>query len=181
MTEDPHESLYEQLKNFLFETAKIVAAISVISVPIAYFTAPIIDNYVDRKIAVFVEAIELERRPDILEFNGNGVVLTQGPVRPGDNVTILYLLKSNTNCQRNVEIRWVGPAGNILTHLTSVRPTTQAQITKDFYPFPVTLTIPDNAPNGPLVYAALIRAAGECKGFNRQVVVPLSSVIRVER
>ncbi len=180
MTDETYESLWQQLKSFLFETAKIVASISIISVPIGWVGVPLIDSYIDHKIEDFVAAIESEKKPEVLEFRGNGIVMSQGPYKPGDHVKILYLLKSRSSCSRDVEVRWVDDSGNPLTHLTSVIPATQADMTRDFTTFVVTLTIPTTAPSGSLVYAPIIRPIN-CPNFKDTVIVPLSTPIEVER
>ncbi len=180
MTEENYHSLFEQLRNFLFETAKIVAAISIIAVPLGYITIPLIDSYIDHKIEDFVAAMDDGNKPDIIEFRGNGIVMAQGPFKPGDIVPILYLLKSKGNCTRDVEVRYIGPNGNVLTHLTRSMRATQATQSLDYIPFTVNLEIPNIAPEGPLVYGAIIRPIN-CPEFNDQVVVPFSTVIMVKR
>jgi hypothetical protein len=178
MTENP--SLAKQFKEFLFGTAKIVAAVSVICTPIAYLVAPVIDAYVDDKITSFIEQLPEQGPRDVLEFKGNGIVLKDGPVKPGEVVPIVFLLKSNSNCHRLVEMRWINEQGVVQTNLTETVVATQAQRNTDFTTFPVYVTIPMEAPDGLFLYAAIVRVP-DCKGFKDQTVVPLSTPIRVKR
>ena len=77
-------------------------------------------------------------------------------------------------------MRFLDKSGRALTHLTRVIKATQATRALEFDAFPVTITVPTTAPEGPLVYAAIIRPIN-CPNFTQQVVVPLSEAIMVER
>lgn len=180
MTDETYETLGQQLRAFLFETAKIIGSISVISVPLGWFGLPLIDAYINNKISDFVVALEETKKEQIIEFRGNGIVMEQGPFKPGDQVPILFLLKSKGNCHRDIEMRFIGPSGSPMTHLTQLIKATQAPITQDFIPFTITITIPSLAPDGPLVYGAIVRPIN-CPQFADQVVVPFSTVIMVKK
>lgn len=120
-------------------------------------------------------------RPLILEFQGEGVILSaQRVYSPGDTVPIMYFLRRNATCQTRLELDFLEVDRNII-HNSGQTIARQAPVTSNFIPFPIDIVIPDNMPDGRYVYWPKANAIDCGRYSNHAVRVTPSEIFEVRR
>jgi hypothetical protein len=173
------------LRSLLFETAKLVAALTTIAIPIITWVPAALDRYLTAKLSDLTVSFErLDARVSLIqapfvEFLGIGLISKKGPFTPGNIVEVSYQVKRNLPCRTTVVIRYKDAVTNrINTELTDEITATQAPITEDYVEFTVSLRLPERMPKGRWSYTPILLPE-DCNGV-APVMVPASEYFDVE-
>lgn len=114
--------------------------------------------------------------PQVVEFDGPGVIVNEGLVVRGGDLTLVYFLKRNVDCRTEVE----GIFYNVDTGIPYPGVPSQARrapITNIFILFPVTVDVPDDIPPGRYIFSPFLNPE-DC-GIYGRIRVPLSEIFEV--
>lgn len=129
------------------------------------------------RLAGDVEAMRLavEEQRDFMEFIGSGIVPEDRIYRPGEVVTVFYMLRQSRSCNARVQVRFMTPSGQFATDMTYEIPATSAPSHTSVEPFRVDVKIPPQTRSGRYAYLPVI--------FSEYgtIPAPISDFFRVER
>lgn len=187
------------LGRFLVEVGKILAALSIAGGALWFAFQPRVEGWLEewldqqdaaRNTAVFSRFESLDAQLDVIiraigstraafiEFRGTGVVQNEGPISPGDIVTIHFQLRRNVPCPTSVEVRFFSADLNAIdSSLTYIIPATRAPVTSDFMSFTVRLRLPADMPPGRYAYAPVLVPEG-CNNYGPETP-PMSEFFNV--
>lgn len=157
----------------------ISAVISLVFSVAAWMTRPYWQPLVSipNELAEIKASISTVIRPRLIDVQGGGQVLTQGPVAPGGAVDVFYSLRRNASCDSlvhpffyNVD-RGLKVAGQII-------PSVKAPVTESFHPFTITVRLPERIPRGRYVYYPAVEPKN-C-GVYGPIQVPPTDIFVVE-
>ena len=115
--------------------------------------------------------------PEVILFKGAGQV-AQKAVRPGDAITVVYVLRRTIDCQTEVRVRFYSYQTNLIPpSLTYSVPAVRAPVSEDYTAFAVQVSIPKHTPPGTYSYFPEI-VPRDC-GVYGAVVPPMSEPFEV--
>lgn len=192
--EEAAENVQRGVKAIILDTAKTLAALSLIGGAVWFFARPQVGDYlerwsqptvdrlaaVERSLTRIEGLLEVMRPRPVVEFFGSGVVVADGPYLPGQAVEILYLLQRNSPCPVTVQARFISAQkGRVDTSLSYSIPATQAPITLSPQPFVVSVRIPSGASSGRYSYAPVLAPDRSVCPEAREMHVPPSEFFTV--
>lgn len=149
--------------------AAVIIAFGVIWGASWYALQPRIDAYFEEKLSAFrteLEAITTRLTqiqsslPDpkpFVEIKGGGHLAHHEPVQPGGFLSILYLVRRNSDCPTTVLVQfWSQQANSIASEFNYEVPAQQAAPSFGFQLFPIRVRIPDNIRPGYYSYVPLL-------------------------
>lgn len=121
-----------------------------------------------------------ESSPALLDFSGGGEVAPhpRGYYRPGEVVTITYLLRRNATCETDIRVQFYDWAlSQINPRYTSTIPALKSAVSREFTLFSVPVALPPTMDDGFYSYAPEIIPL-EC-GVYKSFKAPLSGAFEV--
>lgn len=148
----------EKIKQITTTTISVIALCSVVFTGAAFLASPWTKPYLDipQKIESLENSIYIQSNPQLINFNGRGIVVGVEPFKAGERINFIYSLKRVASCETLVELRLFDVGNGTYISMGTIN-STKAPITTNFINFKIPLTLPKNLPDGEYTYHPVIK------------------------
>ena len=163
----------------------VLSVISVLGGAVAYATRPFWQPFADLPEGVALLQLSIAKvqasltenvEPRIVDFQGIGLVVTEGPVRAGATIQVFYSLRRNASCETDITPSFFNVDRGI-TFQAPFFPSVPAPVTEQYQPFSVPIQLPIWLEPGRYVYYPLMTPK-DC-GVYKQIRVTPSQIFTV--